>query len=237
VTDEVRAGAALHTALNGQAGAFVRFVPADSLPAGVAYEQFIFESGQCPARDNLHDFFNGLAWLVLPRTKRQLNRVQAAEIRHHGVAGARGPVRDAVTLFDENGAVLQAPDAIWQALVARDWHRLFVDMRPLWAQARLLVVGHALLEKLLRPRKELTAHVWISPCPAGDVPSVDRWLASELTGGRLAAKPFTPLPVLGIPGWCDENRNLSFYDDARAFRPPMLQARRKTPSPTTASPP
>jgi hypothetical protein len=36
----------------------------------------------------------------------------------------------------------------------------------------------------------------------------------------LREKPFTPLPVLGIPGWCQENEDVSFYDDPRVFRPP-----------------
>ena len=57
-------------------------------------------------------------------------------------------MRDAITVFDENGALLDAPPALWEALLARDWPRLFVDLRPLWAQARLVIFGHALLEKL-----------------------------------------------------------------------------------------
>jgi hypothetical protein len=49
--------------------------------------------------------------------------------------------------------VLDAPPALWEALVARDWHALFVTRRALWSEARLLVFGHALLEKLVTPRK------------------------------------------------------------------------------------
>ena len=43
---------------------------------------------------------------------------------------------------------------------------------------------------------------------------MDRWLAGQFTAGTLAAKPFTPLPVLGVPGWTAENEQLSFYDDS-----------------------
>jgi hypothetical protein len=92
-------------------------------------------------------------------------------------------------------------------------------LRSLWAQARLIVFGHALLEKLVQPRKDITAHVWRVQCPAGAMAEVDRWLAGQLTAERLAAKPFTPLPVLGIPGWAPENENLSYYDDSMVFRP------------------
>jgi hypothetical protein len=81
------------------------------------------------------------------------------------------------------------------------------------------VVGHALLEKLAAPRKDMTAHVWRAPCPGMVPAAVDPWLAAQCTPGALAGKPFTPLPVLGIPGWWRANENFSFYDDSVVFRP------------------
>ena len=148
VAARVQAGVPLHDALNAQRGAPVQFVAQEKLPAGQAYEEYIRGSGNCPVRPGLHDFFNGLVWLRLPRTKSRLNQLQAAEIEALGVGAVRGPVRDAITLFDENGALLDAPPPLWEALLAHDWRRLFVELRPLWDEARLLVVGHALLEKL-----------------------------------------------------------------------------------------
>jgi len=213
-------GAALHDALDTTAAAPVRFVPQSELPAGMPYEQYISDTGCCPTREGLHDFFNGLAWLELPLAKRQLNRIQAAQIAAAGITSQRGAVRDAATLFDENGAVLCAPGPLWEALRQRHWRRLFVELRPLWSEARLLVFGHALLEKLVAPRKNLTAHVLAAPCPAGSMAEVDAWLASQLTAERLAAKPFLPLQVLGVPGWWPENADFSFYDDASVFRLP-----------------
>jgi hypothetical protein len=56
--------------------------------------------------------------------------------------------------------------------------------------------------------------------PAVEWNQLDGWLALQLTAERLAAKPFVPLPLLGIPGWAAENENFSFYDDRRVFRPP-----------------
>ncbi|TNF53836.1 MAG: DUF3025 domain-containing protein, partial [Burkholderiales bacterium] len=97
-----------------------RFVPQAELPEGMAYERFIFEKGAVPTREGLHDFFNGLVWMRFPATKRLLNRWQAAEIAKSGVGDVRGPVRDAITLFDENAVLLQAPDAVWPALLARE---------------------------------------------------------------------------------------------------------------------
>lgn len=196
----------------------MHFVPQSALPAGMAYEAFIHAEHRVPTRDNLHDFFNGLVWLHYPQLKRRMNQLQAQAIALQGVGVRRGPLRDALTVFDENGAVLLAPEALWQALQARQWHRLFVELRPLWRQAQLHIVGHALLEQLVRPRKPLTAHVYRPHRPWDGAQEVDAWLAEDLEPQHLADKPFTPLPVLGIPGWWAENENFSFYDDSFVFR-------------------
>jgi hypothetical protein len=198
----------------------VTFVGQSELPEGKPYERHIFETATCPTRENLHDLFNGLAWLQFPAAKKQLNALQATEIAARTAGPVRGPVRDAITVFDENGAVLAAPAPLWAALVQRDWRRLFVDLRPLWDEARLLVFGHALLEKLVAPRKNLTAHVLALPCPGGSTAEVDGWLAGQLSAERLCTKPFLPLPVLGLPGWWSENADFSFYDDPSVFRRP-----------------
>lgn len=202
------------------------FVPQDELPAGTAYEQHIFDTGQVPTREGLHDFFNGLVWMRFPATKRRLNRLQATEIaRAGGVGPQRGPVRDALTLFDENAVLLQAPEALWAALLARDWRRLFIELRPLWTQARVVVFGHALLEKLVAPYPSITGHVFCARVPLeldSDLAAWDAWLAERLLPEELATKPFTPLPVLGVPGWWDANEAPNFYDDVGIFRPPRV---------------
>ena len=215
----VDGGAALHEALNREGAAHRRFVPQSALPPGQAYEQFIFETSTVPTRDNLHDFFNGLCWMRFPRTKKKLNQLQAAQIEAQGISPTRGPVRDALTLFDENAALLSAPQPLWDALVAKDWQVLFIELRPLWAQARLQLFGHALLEKLVEPRKPITAHVYRVPAAMDSISDLDAWLADDLSAGKLAVKPFSPLPVLGVPGWWAENENFSFYDDSLVFRP------------------
>ena len=217
-------GASVAEALSAQPGTPVCFVPQADLPAGNAYESFIFDTGSVPTRDNLHDFFNGLIWQHYPQTKRRLNQLQSQAIAAQGVGPVRGPLRDALTLLDESGALLQAPEPLWQALLERDWQRLFIDLRPLWAQARLHVFGHAVLEKLVYPRKPITAHVYRA-LPAMKIGvhsavSLDAWLASALSPEHLAAKPFTPLPLLGVPGWWPENEKVCFYDDAQVFRRP-----------------
>lgn len=189
-----------------------RFVPQHELPAGVAYELFIWRSGRVPTRDNLHDLFNGLVWLRFPALKLRLNELHAAQIQREGVGAARGPLRDALTLFDENGAWWQAPAPLVDALRRRDWTALFSVHRVLWPQSRLTLVGHALLEKLVQPRKPVTAHLWPAPEAVGELLSID--------APHWARKPFLPLPVLGVPGWWPGNEEAGFYDDAGVFRPP-----------------
>lgn len=203
---------ALNSAAEGRSD-FVRFVEQSSLPAGEAYEAFIARTGCVPTRDNLHDLFNGLMWLSYPRTKRRLNTLQAQQIERLGTAGPRGALRDALTVFDENAAILRAPATLVDALRRRDWYTLFVERRADWQSTRLVLFGHALLEKLMQPRKAITAHVWLIDEIA------DENLALSVTPERLGAKDFLPLPVLGVPGWWAENDDFSFYEDAEVFRP------------------
>lgn len=154
-------------ALNAEAQAQnhpMRFVPQAALPSGVAYESFIYIQRQVPTRENAHDFFNGLIWLHFPCTKARLNRLQEEAIKASGGVGAqRGPLRDALTLFDENAALLWGPSSadLHQLLQNRAWTQALVEQRPVWQQqAFLLLFGHALLEKLLKPYPSITAHVW-----------------------------------------------------------------------------
>lgn len=199
----------------------VRFVPQSALPEGQAYEDFIFKTAQVPTRDGLHDFFNGLCWQRFPLAKRRLNQLQAAEIEAQGVRATRGPVRDALTLFDENVVLMHAPDEVWAALQARDWLKLFVDLRAQWQEVHLVLFGHALLEKLVTPYKSITGHVYrvdrhVNP---SDEAALDAWLVQDLQPAKLATKPYEPLPVLGVPSWWAANAVRAYYEDTHVFRP------------------
>jgi hypothetical protein len=215
-------GLPVHDAFNVRASASacpVQFVPQSALPEGQAYEQFIFEHRQVPTREGLHDFFNALCWLHFPNAKQQLNRLQAHAIQTQGVGAVRGPVRDAVTVFDENAALIQLPDSIWDSLNARDWQTAFVELKPSWQAVQVVIFGHAALEKLVKPYKAITVHLWRVP---SELPLAewDAWLAQDLQPEKLATKPFLPTPVLGIPAWWPANENPDFYGDALVFRPP-----------------
>ncbi|GAB2456236.1 DUF3025 domain-containing protein [Comamonas humi] len=219
-------GAAVWQLLDALGDCGRRFVPQHELPEGEAYEHFVRRTRTVPTRDNLHDWFNGLVWQRFAQTKARLNALQAEAIARAGVGQHRGPLRDAITLLDENGAFLIASEPVWQALRERQWQRLFVELRPEWQQARLLLFGHALLEKLVQPRKPVTAHVICLPQPLRLVDNTDADVAGQLSAEHLADKPFVPLPVLGVPGWWKDNENFSFYDDSAVFRPARSPERR-----------
>lgn len=198
----------------------MRFVCQAVLPPNEAFERYIFQNGSCPTREGLHDFFNGLAWFHFPRTKRRLNQLHATHIALAGMTRVRGPARDALTVFDENAALLRAPDALWDALMAKDWQSVFGDLRGLWAESFLVLFGHALLEKLVFPRKSITAHVYRVHPATDSIADLDAWVATSLNDKVLATKPFAHLPVLGVPGWWIANETAGFYSDATVFRKP-----------------
>ncbi|MDR7330917.1 hypothetical protein J2X21_000029 [Kinneretia asaccharophila] len=202
VFERLAGGAPVHEALGHQ-----RFEPAGSLALG--YEQHVAATGRVPTRDNAHDLFNGLVWLRNPAFKTALNRAHVAA--PPAPPGQRGPLRDALTLLDESGLLLVAPPGLRQALGERDWVALFLTHRELWRGARMLVVGHALLEKLLAPRKPLCARVLL----------VDDLREPRLPAALVPAD-LPPLPVLGIPGWWAPNASREFYADDRVFRKPRL---------------
>lgn len=229
--------------LRNQAGMALSFVPQSALPDGSAYEAFIGATGNVPTRDNLHDFFNALVWLSFPLIKRQLNALQAAQIARDGIGKSRGPARDAATIFDENAALLVVrDDAAGQALVAalraHDWHGALCERRAAFGAeadvdtyAQVWLFGHALMEKLVAPYKAITAHTRVVLADAAFFTRdkaarrawIDALVARELEQNGLAPADFTPLPVLGVPGWWPAQDG-AFYGDATVFRP-----QRKTP--------
>ena len=218
--------------LRNHAGMLLRFVPQALLPEGRAYEEFIGATGQVPTRDNLHDFFNGLVWQTFPRIKRELNALQAAQIAQAGVGKSRGPARDAATIFDENAALLVVRDneegrALVEDLRGHRWlDGLFHKRAMFGPDAQVWLFGHALMEKLVAPRKAITAHVRVvfaddSFFTLGHDAQrawLDEHEAALLAREGLSTAGFTPLQVLGVPGWWP-GQDADFYLDTTVFRP------------------
>ena len=184
-----------------------------------------------------HDWFNALCWLRWPAIKGRMNRLQAEAIRARpsSLSGPRGALRDAVTSFDESGALFVTDDeGAIACLRSFDWQGLFVARRETFAaRVRVLVVGHALLEKLHSPYKAICAHALPVAARLGDdaaegrttgLDRLDAAVAATLDDRTLARERMAPLPLLGIPGWWPENEEPAFYNDASVFR----QGRRRS---------
>ena len=143
------------------------FVAQERLPEDIAYESFIHQTHSVPTRDNLHDFFNALCWIRFPLTKSFLNAQQALAIEQLGQAKARGALRDALTLLDENACFIWCDEPMWKAFKSHDWLSAFGTQRESWKRVRVELFGHALLEKLCNPYKAITAHA-LRVLPAGE---------------------------------------------------------------------
>jgi len=212
----------LNDLVSTESGKPVRFVPPRE--KDTYYEIRVYETGEVETRpDNWHDYFNALAWLAFPRAKARINAMHAAEMPNEGAR--RGPLRDLLTIFDEGGAIVHCDDRdLISLLEAFRWKELFWENRARVLEGmRVVVLGHAVLEKALEPWPGITCKAIVVPYAADTDRAACDWLAERARSDspRLLA----PLPVFGYPGWHPHSGQPTFYDDARYFRPfrPALQ--------------
>jgi hypothetical protein len=218
----------------------LRLVAVDAI-ASASYEERVYGDGELEVREgDWHDFFNVLAWIAYPRAKAAVNERHVAALREEretarklksAARGAnRGRVRDAVTLFDESGAVVLSSDRqLLEELRAFRWKRLFWSRRDdVQCSMRFYIFGHAIFEKALSPYIGVTAHAVLGTVDAafmnapveGQVAYVDELVAGRAGSVEQLIVPtvLSPLPVLGVPGWWRANEEEAFYDNARYFR-------------------
>lgn len=215
-------------------GRSLRFV----IPAGATrdsaqgYEERAFLAGEVETRpDNRHDLFNALIWLVFPLTKAVFNRRHFAALSAARQSGStsRGPLRDALTQFDECGVVVAGTcPELWSALCAHRWHEVFVARREeLLGSTRFVVFGHASHDALGVPFVGLCGKawfievdaVWLSLPEAEALAALDARLATQFDARDFTPRYWQPLPLLGIPGATADNEWPEYYADQRQFRP------------------
>ncbi len=237
---EVIARAGVRTA----SGLPLQLVPPVTTGMTESYEQRLYARGELEFRErNWHDLFNILVWLTFPQSKAALNA------RHHAAppaaqAGGRGPVRDALTLFDESGVVVLSVDGGLLRLIREfRWKPLFCERRDaVVAGMEFLPFGHALCEKALAPYKGITGRALLLEVdrdflvhpPTERRTQIDRRLAQLIADPQALRHPhdLAPLPVLGVPGWCADNEQPAYYDDRDHFRPGRVG---RLPSPVAGS--
>lgn len=196
---------------NGNA---VRFVPPAAKDA--YYELKVYRTGEVETRpDNLHDFFNALAWLAFPRAKARINALHAAEMAREN--GRRGRLRDLLTVFDEGGALVECEDAGLTSLLENmRWKELFWEQRERVCRGmRIKLFGHAAMEKAAEPWPGIACKALIVRPGADLDEAVQTWLGGLQPGA--SPRSLVPLPVFGYPGWVDQDE--AFYEDRRYFRP------------------
>lgn len=197
----------------------LRFVVSDKPLAARDYEQIILQTGHVPTRiDTWHDVMNALVWLRFPRFKAALNAAhgEAIEVETGALRGRR---RDALTMLDESGVWVASENALLHDLLRqREWQTLFWTRRAMVStQMQFIVVGHALLEKMLQPYASVTGK-----CLMLETPAELNSLAHHASCGlRTIQSPdqLAPLPLMGIPGWDPNNANLAYYANSTIFRP------------------
>jgi hypothetical protein len=148
----------------------------DALDLGELYDGKIVMRGQVPCLESsYHDLFNTLVWAAFPRSKRALHLRQFRALQRWLPAGAsrlpnrRTREQDALTLFDEGGAMLIATGA-------RE------SVAP-----RVVPFGHAVMEHVCFERQAVrSAAVWLdlpSEPEGGEralLESIDRELSRRL---------------------------------------------------------
>ena len=208
----------------------VRFVVPDGSP--LRYEERIHACREIVTRgDNWHDFFNALVWLRFPLAKTALNDAHLRNMRHDRSSNGRGPVRDALTQFDESGVIAASSDErLIDLLIHRRWKELFwTRRRAVAADMRFIVFGHGLYDALRAPFYRICGRAALLTVDRAAIERGTEALCVEIDA-RLAARfeadyyprprALLALPLLGIPGVTAENASSAYYDDREQFRPP-----------------
>ncbi len=177
-----------------------------------------------------HDLFNALVWMTFPTTKAVIN-ARHYESLSAGESGNRSAVRDALTLFDEDGLLVLCSDAGLLDLVREfRWKELFWNRREqVRRQMRFFLFGHALYHKALDPFVGMTGKGILLEVPDAfaelplhsQIAEADRLLAVRVWDRKRMShgREFSPVPVLGVPGWWGGNEEECFYENTDYFRP------------------
>jgi len=195
-----------------------------------SYESRIYLKGELQTRlENWHDFFNAMCWLRFPKIKAVLNALHFEHSQQRQPGSNRSPVENAITLFDECGAIIVADDELLLELVQNhQWQSLFGDSREAFGRhIQCYVSGHAMLEKALTPYVGMTAHAilikqnsdFFQQDYPGRLVEVDRLVSAAWMNRKIESpKDLQPFPLLGVPGWWIEEQDEAFYANKAYFR-------------------
>lgn len=213
----------------------------DNLPyPEMSYEERIYKTGIISTRENnWHDFFNTMIWVLFPESKKLLNLLHIKEMENQA-SSHRTIGRDAITHLDESGIIIVSSEqSLIDALRHHQWMDVFYQQRELWIddlpfkqkvskQIAAFIFGHGMYEKSLHPFIGLTGKMYaikvekdfFNQDKLQQYQQLDQFLAADikLTQTLKNNQKLSPLPVLGIPGWFEQNKQQSFYQNQDYFR-------------------
>ncbi len=195
------------------------------------YESKVYLTGQVQTRtQNWHDFFNALVWHIFPRAKSALNQLHYQSQLFESLNGIkhRSALRDAATLFDESGIiVVSSQKVLIQLLKDFEWKQLFWQQRKaVLSSMRFFVFGHGLYEKALDPYVGMTGkgiifnvkEAFFTQDLSNQLHAIDLMLEPFLLKTLSSSSHLTPVPLLGYPGWIEDNNIETYYENKKYFR-------------------
>ena len=134
------------------------------------------------------------------------------------------------TLLDESGVIIACSEKkLAELLRTFKWKELFWQRRvQLQAAMDFYVIGHGMYEKALNPYIGMTGQGLVVMVeqeffnwPLSDrLAWLDREVAAYLDNPEhcRSTRELHPVPLLGFPGWSDQNVHEDFYDNTAYFR-------------------
>ena len=204
------------------------------LPFEAQYEPRCYLAGEVQMRaDSWHDLFNALVWLTFPKSKANINSRHYHALtsgKNLPTGAGRGAARDVNTLLDESGVIVAYADIQLAELLRNfQWQELFWQRREqVRAGMGFFLFGHGLYEKALHPYLGMTGHGLLLAVEQAffawpleqQLAHLDVLVAEHLADpehGR-STRELAPLPLLGVPGWCEDNNSAAYYDNTAYFR-------------------
>lgn len=199
------------------------------------YEPRIYLKGELQTRlENWHDFFNAMCWLQFPKSKASLNALHFEQSKNRKAGSNRSSLENAITLFDECGAIIVADDdSLLDMIRNHEWHSLFCDHTQrkngelFGKHIQCYVFGHAMHEKSLAPYLGMTTHSvlikqnrdFFQNTYFAQLQEIDQIVSDLWINGKIQkTKDLQPFPLLGVPGWWHGKQDESFYANEEYFR-------------------
>lgn len=207
---------------------YVSFIPQSTL---TNYEQDVYlRRNVCTRKENWHDFFNNVTWILYPKTKWAIIQRIYQENADKPPTQARTQRQNLLAHFDECGMIFCSDrPSLFHEVKTHAWKKLFFETADLKAHAWPLIFGHGLFEKAKNPYIGMTGKCFFLEVttPFFALPMlrrisyVDIKMAEWILSVDFPEKPkaLHPFPMLGWPDWHAQNRDPAFYDNHHYFRP------------------